>query len=338
MCSEVIIPGDQNVRISARTMDWESNLHSAFQVIPRGKKFISFVSAKNNLLPVEGMSWTGKYGFIGINVYGLPLYFDGLNEKGLSAAILWLEESEFQNPSPNKNVNISFVYLLQYILSMCSTVDEVKAVINQFTITGLHIGELGITHGIHLAIHDKDGKSLVIEGEKGVIKVYDNDNGVLTNSPFFPWHLTNLRNYANLTATNVPQSNSWVPLGNGSGMLGMPGDSTPPSRFVRLSLLRKYSKIYNTAEAGIQQAIHLINRVTLVNGEIDNSLNHSTKNDYTQWEVFRDHINLKYYFRTNENQSIRILDLNKIDFNKHYHPSILLTAGKFGEDVSDRLV
>ena len=315
-------------------MDWESDLHSAFHVVPRGKKVNSFVSAKHSLLPIEGKSWTSKYGFVGINVYGLPLFFDGLNEKGLSAAILWLEESEFQDLSNKKQRNISLIYLLEYVLGMCSNVSEVKDAIRHLTICGLHIGELGNHNGLHLTIHDTEGKNLVVEGEKGIIKIYDNENGVLTNSPFLHWHETNLRNYCNLTSLNIPNSNKQVPLGNGSGLLGLPGDSTPPSRFIRLSVLREYSPLCNTAEEGVEQAFHLLNRITLVNGEINNSANHSTKNDYTQWEVVRNSIDLKYYFRTNKNQSIRMIDLQKLDFSKHDYPSIPMTRGAMFEELT----
>lgn len=101
-----------------------------------------------------------------------------------------------------------------------------------------------------------------------------------------------------------------------------------------MSVLRQYSKISRTTNEEIQQAFHIINRVTLVNGEIDSTSNGS-KNDYTQWDVVRDHINLIYYYRTNQNQSIRALDLKKIDFSgdKKYQP-VPLTIGKIYEDTT----
>ena len=84
---------------------------------------------------------------------------------------------------------------------------------------------------------DASGKSIVIEYVGGKLNVFDDPLGVVTNSPSFDWHMANLRNYVNFSMTNVPPvklgSVKLEPFGQGSGMLGLPGDFTPPSRFVR---------------------------------------------------------------------------------------------------------
>lgn len=335
-CSEFMLPGQENVRVSGRTMDWNTDLHSTFVVVPRHHKVYSYIDGDDKFPIKQGKSWKTKYGYVGINVYNLPLFFDGLNEKGLSVALLFLKDTQYQDPKKDNEKNISMIYLLQYILGKCKNIKDVKSRLHDLTICGLHVPQLTGNHGVHLIVHDSNGNSLVIEAENGQIKQYDdNDASVLTNSPFLHWHLANMSNYCHITNKNISHDGPWTPFGNGSGMLGLPGDSTPPSRFVRISALRNYSPISKSVNDGIQQAFHIINRVTLVNGEVDNSANGSTESDYTQWEVVRDHINHMYYFRSNQNQSIRALDLNKIDFSgeKKYKP-IPLTSGNLYEDVT----
>ena len=89
----------------------------------------------------------------------------------------------------------------------------------------------------HYIVNDAGGRCVVLEYVNGELKIHDNPLGVMTNSPTFDWHLTNLRNYVNLSVTNVPPVDiAGIKLpgfGQGSGMLGLPGDFTPPSRFVR---------------------------------------------------------------------------------------------------------
>ena len=93
---------------------------------------------------------------------------------------------------------------------------------------------------VHVVVYDKTGASIVIEPLDGKLKVYDNPLGVITNSPTFDWHMINVRNYVALNPRNVPpvtiNGTTFRNMGQGSGMLGLPGDFTPPSRFVRASV------------------------------------------------------------------------------------------------------
>ncbi|PYJ17723.1 MAG: hypothetical protein DME96_05080, partial [Verrucomicrobia bacterium] len=114
---------------------------------------------------------------------------------------------------------------------------EVKANIGNIVVPAVVFGGWGFAPEAHYIVHDASGKSIVIEYVGGKLNVHDNPLGVLTNSPAFDWHMTNLRNYVNFSMTNVPPvklgSIKLLPFGQGSGMLGLPGDFTPPSRFVR---------------------------------------------------------------------------------------------------------
>lgn len=330
-CSEFMLKGHEKVRVSGRTMDWFEEMNSSFVIVSRGTKVFSYYDGeeKEKLPFKQGMHWKTRYGFVGINSWNLPIYLDGINEMGLSAGLLSLYGCEYPKPNNCPEKNISIGYLLQYVLGNCKDVNEVK----EFLESGVTVCDLSVLHvsgdrNLHLVVHDAEGKSLVLEAEAGEIKLYhDREASVLTNSPFLHWHLMNMRNYCHLTYKDASSDGPWSPFGHGSGMLGLPGDSTPPSRFVRLTMFREFSPISKDVHEEIQQAFHIINRVALVNGE-DNI-------EYTLWEVVRDHINRIYYFRTNQNQSIRAIDLNKIDFSsfKKYKP-LPLTTGNSYEDVT----
>ena len=124
-----------------------------------------------------------------------------------------------------------------WILENFATVEEVKANIGNIVVPDVVFGGWGFAPEAHYVVHDASGKSIVIEYVGGKLNVHDNPLGVITNSPTFDWHMTNLRNYVNFSMTNVPPVQlgpvKLLPFGQGSGMLGLPGDFTPPSRFVR---------------------------------------------------------------------------------------------------------
>ncbi|SET00712.1 choloylglycine hydrolase [Natronincola peptidivorans] len=330
-CSEFMLKGHKKARVSGRTMDWFEEMYSNFVVVPRGTHVFSYYDGEDKeKQPLkQGMQWKTKYGFVGIDSWNLPIYLDGMNEMGLSAGLLALYGCGYPEPDKCPEKNISIGYLLQYVLGNCKDVNEVK----EFLESGVTVCDLSVLYvaderSLHLVVHDAQGKSLVLEAEDGEIKIYlDEEASVLTNSPFLHWHLLNMRNYCNLTYKDATSDGPWTPLGHGSGMLGLPGDSTPPSRFVRLSMFREFSPISKDANEEVQQAFHMINRVALVNGEdiIERTL----------WEVVRDHVHRIYYFRTNQNQSIRAIDLKEIDFSgfKQYK-RIPLTTGNLYEDVT----
>ncbi len=135
----------------------------------------------------------------------------------------------------------------------------------------------------------------------------------MTNSPTFDWHMTNLRNYVNLTVTNVPPIGvggiKLAQLGQGSGLRGLPGDFTPPSRFVRAVAFSQSAIPSDTAAAAVLQAFHILNNFDIPFGavrEVDNGRMHA---EATTWTSASDLKNLRWYFRTYDDQSIRSVDL-----------------------------
>jgi choloylglycine hydrolase len=208
---------------------------------------------------------------------------------------------------------------VSWILSQFATVDEVKANINKVRVVSLMGGD-GSEEAIHWRVGDNSGKQIVIEIEKGVPHVYDNPIGVLTNAPNFPWHLSNLSNYINLTPINPPahkMADFMVePIGHGNGFLGLPGDFTPPSRFVRAAFFKSTAPMLATARQTMLQCFHILN-----NFDIPIGMNFP-KNEIpdlpsaTQWTSVIDLTNKVVYYKTFDNNNIRMIDLKNIDFGK----------------------
>ena len=301
----------------ARTIEWAgTNLNSMYVVVPRNFSQTSFTPKGAN-----GMTFISKYGYIGLAVHEKEFIAEGLNEAGLSAGLFYFPNfGSYQLYDEKYNsTTIADLQLVSWILSQFATVDEVKANINKVRVVSLMGGD-GSEEAIHWRVGDKSGKQIVIEIEKGVPHVYDNPIGVITNAPNFPWHLSNLSNYINLTPINPPahkMADFMVePIGHGNGFLGLPGDFTPPSRFVRVAFFKATAPMLPTARATMLQCFHILN-----NFDIPIGMNFP-KNEIpdlpsaTQWTSVIDLTNGVVYYKTFDNNNIRMIDLKNIDFGK----------------------
>src|SRR6201999_1968042 len=160
----------------------------------------------------------------------------------------------------------------------------------------------GFAPEVHFVVHDASGKSIVIEYVGGKLHVYDNPLGVVTNSPSFDWHITNLRNYVNFSMTNVPAvklgSMSLQPFGAGSGMLGLPGDFTPPSRFVRAVAFVNTMIAPKDAAEAVSAASTMLNNFDIPKGLVREGTAEDFHLGYTQWSVIADMSHKVYYYWT----------------------------------------
>ncbi len=150
--------------------------------------------------------------------------------------------------------------------------------------------------------------------------VYDAPLGVITNSPTFDWHMTNLRNYVNFSLSNVPPVKlgpvTLQPFGQGSGMLGMPGDFTPPSRFVRAVAFSQSVFPSKTGDDAVLEAFHILNNFDIPKGaarEHEKDEHGNIVADYTIWTSANDLKAKRFYFRTYDNSQIRMVDLTKMN-------------------------
>lgn len=309
-CTDFQVKAEDNTVVIGRSMEFPVDLHSNVAIVPRGEQFIS-VDDKG----IKGIAWTNKYGFLGIDAYNLKnSYVEGFNEKGLSFGALMFVGAKYQAELPGKFVTVADFG--SWIMGNFATVEEVKEALAKVNVAGISLKEANGELFMHIALHDASGKNLVIEFIDGEVKVYDNPLGVLTNRPDFEWQISNLRNYINLDAHDKKDKTlnglKIEPTGVGSGMLGLPGDWTPPSRFVRVAYSLDAALPVKGASEAINLAEHLLNIVDIPKGAIkENPAPFVTMEGYAQWVVIKDLANLTLYYKTYENTAWKKVDLRK---------------------------
>ena len=318
-CTGIRLAAEDGTVVHARTLEFAIDIHSDVKMVPRGYARIGTTPDGK-----EGLKWKAKYASVGLNGVGLPVLFDGLNERGLAAGTFYFPTSAGYMPYTPADAGKSIAQweVGSWILENFAIVDEVKANIGNIVVPAVVFGGWGFAPEAHYIVHDASGKSIVIEYVGGKLNVYDNPLGVITNSPAFDWHMTNLRNYVNFSMTNVPPiklgSVKLEPFGQGSGMLGMPGDFTPPSRFVRAVAFSHSVLPSKTGNDAVLQAFHILNQFDIPKGaarEHEKDEHGNILADYTIWTAASDLKAKRYYFHTYENSQIRMLDLMKMDLD-----------------------
>jgi choloylglycine hydrolase len=310
-----LVAADGSV-IHARTLEFAIDLDSAVTMIPRGYP-------RTGTTPdgKEGLKWNAKYASVGMNGLNMPVLFDGFNEAGMAAALFYFPTSAgyMAYAQDDAAKTIAPWELGSWILENFATVEEVKANIGKIVVPAVIYGGWGFAPEAHFVVHDAKGNSIVIEYVGGKLNVYDNPLGVITNSPGFDWHMTNLRNYLNFSMTNAPPVQlgtvKLLPTGQGSGMLGLPGDFTPPSRFVRAVAFSQSVLRPSTGSAAVLEAFHVLNQFDIPKGaarEHDKDAHGNIVADYTLWTAASDLKARRYYFRTYDNSQIRSVDLMKL--------------------------
>ncbi len=334
-CTGITVKAENNDVVYARTLEWAESLQSKVITIPRGIKFKS-TSSKN----IKALNWKSKYGVTGVSVFGKPIIGDGMNEKGLHVGLFFLPEyTEYQKTKSGVPAIASWE-LPTWLLTSYATVDEAVAALKKVQVWGAPLAGFNSTPTYHMSITDAAGGNVVVEFVKGKMNVYENSIGVITNSPTFDWQQINLSNYVNLSATSVhPISiNNKViaPAGQGSGMHGLPGDITPPSRFVRAAVYTATAvKTANGKEAA-KQAARILDAFYIVEGFSKDVQDGKTLYDHTLWMTVSDLANKVFYFTDYEGLSWMSVDLSKVDFNGDKIKSISMT-GQFAKDVSGDL-
>ena len=310
-CTGIVIKTQNGVTIPARTMEFGFDIRSNLLVIPKGTeiKFLSSVEGK------DGYIMKSKYGFAGMDAVEKPIVIDGINEAGLYLGSFYFSGfSSFEKLTPeNQSRAVSSEEMGNYILGNFATIDEVIAGLKKITVVGSYIEDIQGEAPFHYAVTDKTGRSIVIEYTTDGMKIYDNTVNVICNNPTYDWHLTNLRNYVNLVPDNSKgftlEGKKYTPLAEGTGMLGLPGDYTSPSRFVRATAFVNTALPCKDEEEGIFRAFHILNAFDIPKGVVREETPQKVFTDYTIWTSAADTKNLIYYYKTYKNQAIKKLDL-----------------------------
>lgn len=311
-CSDFQLKAKDGSIVIGRSMEFPIDLYSNVVIVPRGIQSTSI-----NDKGAKGITWTSKYGFLGIDAFKVKnAYVEGFNEKGLAFDALMFTGAKYQPAAAGQFVTISDFG--SWIMGNFATVDEVKEALAKVNVAGISMKESNGELYLHIALHDAGGRNLVIEFIDGEVKVYDNPLGIMTNRPDFAWQINNLRNYINLGASDKKEKTinglRIEPTGVGSGMLGLPGDWTPPSRFVRLAMCVDAALPPKNSDQAVNLAQHLLNIVDIPVGAVkENPAPFVTLEGYAQWSVIKDLTNLVLYYRTYENPALKKVDLKRFD-------------------------
>ncbi|MEN6557726.1 MAG: choloylglycine hydrolase family protein [Thermoguttaceae bacterium] len=315
-CTGIHIKTQDGSVLAARTLEFAANLQSEVIVIPRAAEFVGAAPGDR-----PGLTGKSKYAVLGANGFGLPAIVDGLNERGLAVAIFYFPGyAKYQEIAPNDvGKTIAPWQLPTYLLGQCANVDEAVRAVRAVRVGAAVQKDMNMVPPCHYVLHDAGGRCVVVEYVGGELSIHENPLGVITNSPDFPWHVTNLRNYVNLTVNNVPPIDlsglRFGSFGQGSGMLGLPGDFTPPSRFVRAVAFSQSALPAATARDGVLQAFHILNQFDIPKGAVRGAEHGQETSDYTLWTSVADLTHHRYYFRTFENSRIRMIDLHQMDLD-----------------------
>jgi choloylglycine hydrolase len=319
-CTGITLKCNDGGFVVARTVEWALNdaQHNKILIVPRNKKFIGQTPQGYN-----GKKWDGKYGFVTLTAYGQPYGPDGLNEEGLYVGVYYLPDfAEYAIYDSAKAENsMSVGDLMQWMLSSFKTVDEIVANLKNVIVVNVDNKEFGgAALPFHFKIVDPSGNSKIIEiVNNGEVKIYNPYIGVITNSPTYDWHLINQRNYLNLSTTpNAPKSfdgYTLKPLGGGSGLIGLPGDFTPASRFVRAAAFTASCRPLETTLDGVFESFRILDNFNIPLGaQVPKDHLPTDIVSATQVTSASDLKNKVYYYHTMWNRQIRKIDLKAIDF------------------------
>ena len=239
-----------------------------------------------------------------------PLYYDATNEAGLSMAGLNFPEYADYKPAVARKDNITPFELIPWVLGQCATICETKALLTELNLLEENFSSELPLSPLHWMIADREC-SIVVESVKDGLKIYDNPVGVLTNSPSFDMQLFHLNNYMHLS-NHAPQNlfSSHLDLkkySNGMGTLGMPGDWSSQSRFVKAAFLKMNSVCDNSEKESVSQFFHILGAVEHPRGCV------MMEDDMYEITVYSSCCNTDkgiYYYKTYEDFQIRSVDMH----------------------------
>lgn len=288
-----------------RNLDLEYHYNETVTVTPRNYAF----RFRN------GTVIDNHYAMIGMATVsnGYPLYYEATNEKGLSLAGLNFPDNAVYCPEINRKDNIAPFELIPWLLGQCSTVDGALDRIDRLNLWNIPFSNEYPLSPLHWMLADKN-RCVTLELLKDGMKIYENPIGVLTNNPPFDYHMHNLANYINLT-TAQPENRfgaALKPYSLGMGAIGLPGDLSSASRFVRAAFTKINSVSGDTEEESVGQFFHILGSVEQVKG-----LNCVRDNEY-EFTLYSSCCNTDkgiYYYITYDNRQITAVNMNKVNLN-----------------------
>lgn len=295
--------------VVGRTMEFPAGLPWQLQVLPKGHTFSSMMPG--------GRSWTSTYGIVGFSAVVETAVMDGMNEAGVSGHGLYMTGfCHYAEPRHDGN-DLCEGDVIPLLLGTCSSIAELKAAAAGMNICGFDPG-VGFVPPVHFVFHDKVS-SCILEMRPEGLSIVDNPVGVATNAPFLDWHLTNLRNYTGITASNPTTTIDGFalhPLGNGGGLRGLPGDYTPPGRFVRAVAQVSLAADVADGPAAERSTLHILNTFDINAGLIrETGPDGKPVSEVTEWSTVSNLTGGRYAYRTINDPTVYVIDLATTDFS-----------------------
>lgn len=290
-----------------RNLDLEYSYQETVTVTPRAYPF-NFRKAAPLLR---------HYALIGMATVadGYPLYYEATNEKGLSMAGLNFPQNADYKPEAEGKDNISPFEFIPWILGQCATLKEAKKLLERIDLVDIPFSEQLPLSPLHWILSDREG-SVVVESVKEGLKVFDDPIGVLTNNPPFEYHLYNLRNYLNVS--NIQAENRFsskvalTPYSNGMGAMGIPGDWSSASRFVRAAFVKLNAQSGESEEESVSQFFHILSSVAMPRGCVQMR---PGEYEITRYSCCCNTDRGIYYYTTYENSQITAVDMHREDLD-----------------------
>lgn len=255
---------------------------------------------------------TSHYAMIGMATIadGYPLFYDATNEKGLSMAGLNFPKNAYYHKPSEEKQNIATFEFIPWILSQCSSVSEARQMLQHINLTDDRFSDAFPESTLHWLIADREN-SITVESTEDGIHVYDNPVGVLTNNPPFPFQLFQLNNYRMLSS-RTPENTFSVGLelddySRGMGGIGLPGDLSSSSRFVRACFAKLNAECGESEDESVAQFFHILGAVEQQKGLC--FVEHSGMFEYT---IYSSRVNTDrgiYYYKTYFNSCVTAVDM-----------------------------
>ena len=290
-----------------RTLDYEYSYMEEVTITPRNYPFkFKEKETINNHYAIIGMAYVAEE---------YPLYYDAINEKGLGIAGLNFVGNAYYNEPVEGKDNIAQFEFIPWILSQCATIEDAKKLIKKINLTNIPFNEQLPLAQLHWIIADKN-EAITVEAVEEGIKIYENPVGVLTNNPPFDKQMFSLNNYINLSnktpEDKFAQNLNLQRYSRGMGAIGLPGDLSSQSRFVRASFVKMNSISAEGENESVSKFFHILNSVDQQRGccELEDG-----KYEITIYTSCCNATKGIYYYTTYDNHQITAVDMRKEDLN-----------------------
>lgn len=304
MCTALTLQSQSTELFLGRTMDFSHDIVPQLYVVPSSYVWYS----KLNNIQIRN-----SYRFIGLGqeLEGTLGFFDGVNEKGFAAAVLYFAGyARYDTSTPKVTKSIASTDFLHYVLGRCASVRELPYLLKDITIVGTPDPVTNTIAPLHWIVADRSGACAVIEPTSRGLELINNPIGVMSNSPDFHWHMTNLRNYIEASPKQTEEV-FWddirlTPFGQAGGTIPLPGGFTSPERFVRTAYLKAHLPKPKDGGEAIAACFHIMESVSIPKGAVITSRN---TYDYTKYTAFINTSTCEYFYKTYDDINVKTASL-----------------------------